>query len=59
VRQGLATEEKHTLPRDKKGREGERGKDWQQRKSMHKLGTRREGKLSEARTSSRGKSRTT
>jgi hypothetical protein len=53
--QGPATEEKHALSRDKKRRKSERGKDWQQRKSMHFLETRRGGKVSQARTGDRGK----
>jgi hypothetical protein len=49
---------KHALPRDKNGRESEWSKDWQQRESMHFLETRRAGKVSEARTSDRGKAPT-
>jgi hypothetical protein len=46
------------LPRDKKGREGERGKDGRQRKSMHCLEMRRGGQVSEARMGDRGKAHT-
>jgi hypothetical protein len=49
VKQESATEEKHALSRDKKGRESEWGKDWGQRRSTHSLETRRGGKVSEAR----------
>jgi hypothetical protein len=52
------TEEKHALPRDKKGRESDQGKERQQRKSTHCLETRRGGKVSKARMGNRGKART-
>jgi hypothetical protein len=49
------TEEKHALPRDKEGRESERAKDRQQRKSTHFLEMRKQVKVSEARMGDRGK----
>jgi hypothetical protein len=58
VKHEPVTEEKHALSRDKKRRESEQGKDWRQRKSTHCLEIRKGGKVSEARTSSRGKART-
>jgi hypothetical protein len=52
-------EEKHTLPRDKKHRKSEWGKDWKQRKNTYFLETGRGWKMSEARTGNRGKTGTT
>jgi hypothetical protein len=50
VRQRVATEEKHTLPRDEKARESEQDGDRQQRKITHSLKRRRQGRVSETRT---------
>jgi hypothetical protein len=52
------TEQKHTQTKDKKARDSEQGKDRKQRKSMHFLETRRQGKVSKTRMGDRGKAHT-